>query len=377
VTILGALPVWKGSLPPVQTWPDGAPQAYTVGLMARDSGSARTPAVLSKIRSYVVEVDWADAQPAQGGPISAATISQLSSEAAYASTNGLRIRVRIFAGIKAPEWAKTVGGFTPLPWNVKNQNTGVVGSAGTVGPWWRSDYIALFDDFLTKFAAALAPHVPTICEVTQSGLMTLYAEPLIHQWEYQDPNTIIAAGYTVDLEFAAFKEANQAYADAMCPIGVATSLAVNPFQKFDPSKANHYTPSVDLTLWMIDLFCSQLGRFAVLENNSLVDPIGKRGPRYQTIYEYMVARRARTVPFPVGLSFQTAALPRMQNQLLGSTPYGTAAMAASWKALSVEMPGGWTNPSTASDGSIIPAVTQEQADALNAQFAVNYADLEN
>jgi hypothetical protein len=376
-----AAPPWRGNLTPKKVTPPGSPLGYAVGLMARDSKNARLASVTPLIKSFVPELDWNTAQNTAGGPITASAISYLQGEATFAQTHNFKMRLRIFSGVYAPNFAKSVGGFTPLDWYVPNQNTGVVSSAGTVGPWWRADYQALYIDFLSKLADVLEPLLPYYAEVTQSGLMTLYAEPLVHSWDYQDPAVIVARGYTIDNELAAFAQVNQAHVDIFSSMGLASSLSLNPFNMFDPTPSNgkHWNASDSTTYYMLDEFCNRLGRFAVIANNSLANPIGARGIRYENMYNYMIARRARVTPFPVGMMFQTAAMARMFDNLLGATPLLTAQMAQGWGALSVEMPSGWSidQSKTSSSGvtTTIPGVTQAQADTLNAQLQATYDQL--
>src|SRR4051794_38814793 len=57
------------------------------------------------VRAWVVDVYWADVQPARGGPIVAGAIDR---EVAAARTLGLKLKLRVLAGIHAPAWAKSL-----------------------------------------------------------------------------------------------------------------------------------------------------------------------------------------------------------------------------------------------------------------------------
>src|SRR6059058_1652582 len=92
-----------------------APKAALHGLVDRQGPPAA--ATLSYVQAYVVKVNWADLQPTPLGPIVAGNrIDQAIARVRMPDMAGhVALKLRVFAGIGAPEWAKSIGG-DPLPY---------------------------------------------------------------------------------------------------------------------------------------------------------------------------------------------------------------------------------------------------------------------
>src|ERR1700694_4724379 len=94
-----------------------------------DRSGPPTAEYVSVLGGFVVNVHWSDIQPQPGASIpvgnpideAIATLHQLD------PTGRMGIKVRLFAGIYAPAWAKSLGG-PPIP--IVDP---VTGAAGTVG----------------------------------------------------------------------------------------------------------------------------------------------------------------------------------------------------------------------------------------------------
>lgn len=370
------MPPWQYDPPPPPPPPDG-PRAMCEGLMVRDQTQARQNKWAGTYRSYVVQCYWGPPDPnatayvakcgnmqsAPGDPINPDVVAALAVEDSYAKANGYKIRLRIYNGLQAPDFAKRVNGFAPLSWLAKDFSTNTVRPVGTIGPFWRTDYQTLYDDFLMKLGAAIEP-LTSICEVTISGTMTVFAEIMLKQWAYQDRATIVNAGYTYEQEMAAFQQNLDSHKAAFNSIGVASCIAANPFQHFDPV---HGGQNVDTatTLTMLDAMATTLGRFTVWGNNSIGNN-ARNDPTYTQMYDYMKARRSTTLAFPIGLYFQTETVAKMAGDSPPSDPYNTTLWALDHEALSMEMPSGATT------STLIPTLSVAQCDTLNALFHTKY-----
>src|SRR6266498_3197417 len=78
------------------------------------------------VDGYVVEVAWADLQPLAGAPL--ATNNAIDDAIATAKTRGLKLKLRVTAGIDTPQWAKQLGG-DPIQVQDDYGNTGTLDEA--------------------------------------------------------------------------------------------------------------------------------------------------------------------------------------------------------------------------------------------------------
>jgi hypothetical protein len=88
------------------------------GLLDRDgpSNAAYAPAV----DKFVIKVNWSDLQPVEEpgtGHGAALDTSQIDQALADPEGAGMTVRLRVYGGINAPDWAKRLGGATPIPWH--------------------------------------------------------------------------------------------------------------------------------------------------------------------------------------------------------------------------------------------------------------------
>lgn len=265
---------------------------------------------------WVVNVNWADIQPSQGAPIASpnaidaaiATLHQID------PSGRMGLKVRLFAGIHAPEWAKSLGG-SPIP--IEDPTSG---TPGTIGRFWTDDFGAAYRDLQTKLAA-MYDSAPEIREITISRCTTVYAEPFIR--DASSPLSVaslMSAGFTVDADQNCHREevvAHQVW------IHTRSDLSFNPYQNLGggPVRDEAFTET------MMSFCRSILGGRCVLENNSLRVP-----PLYSDMY---AAMQSDGPP----IAFQTAVLAKVG--VGGIVP--TVQYAISLGAASVELPAGYQN----------------------------------
>jgi|GEM_PF-2988630 len=238
---------------------------------------------LPVVNSYVVQANWADLQPAQGGPITPnnvidQAIAQARTMNAQNRGNSAQppvsLKLRVFAGDDAPDWAKNLDG---APVSVADAN----GSGyKTVGRFWTTNFATAYQDFMTKLAA-LYDGVPEVRDVVISRCTLTTAEPFLRMTSDQTSvNNLIAAGFTT----AADHTCQQQETDVHNTVWQRTtsSTAFTPYQQINPTG----TTKVDET-WtetMINYCRSALGSRCVLESNSIKDPSVARGPSYGPMY---------------------------------------------------------------------------------------------
>ena len=147
------------------------------------------------LAGFVVNVHWSDLQPTSGAAIAPgnAIDKAITEVRALNATEHLHLglKIRIFAGVWAPEWVKSLGGNPVAITNPQN------GQPGTIGRFWTDAFGSAYDQLQTLLAAKY-DQVPEVREVTISRCTTFYDEPFIR--DTTDPATVSAllgAGYTV------------------------------------------------------------------------------------------------------------------------------------------------------------------------------------
>jgi len=295
-----------GSIPPA---PAGL-KAVIHGLIDRNGA----PPAGYPISAWVIQVNWADLQPQQGGPITANNgIDKAIAQVRAMNSNGghMTLKLRVYAGIHSPDWAKQLGG-PPFP------VTDPTAAGGTAPRFWTPQFSQAYAALQTALAK-MYDGVPEIREDVISQCTTVFAEPFRRQ--VPDSGALqawLSAGYTM----AADEACHHAEIDAHNVWQKTTSdLAVNPWL---PVVANQGKAGTDLTFpESVMRYCRQrLGVRCGLENNSL-----KSNPTapYQQLYQAMKA---------IGppMTFQTS-----QTATVGDVPTAVA-LGANLGAASIELP---------------------------------------
>jgi hypothetical protein len=286
------------------------------GLLDRDG--VPPPTYLGSLAGYVVNVHWSQLQPASGAALAAdnpidQAITQVRALNAADHTH-LGLKVRIFTGVWAPDWAKSLGG---APVTVVNPQGG---QTGTVGRFWTDAFGQAYDRLETLLAAEY-DQVAEVREVTIARCTTFFDEPFIR--DASDPSTVSAlidAGYSIGADDTCQRQEIDA---ATVWKHTHSDLSVNPYQAINQDG----TVSTDLAFTDLMMsYCRQvLGPACVLENNSLRVP---PQPNYEAMYEQMLS-------LGQPIAFQTATEQRVGN-LQQALQY-----AVTLGANSVELPGGY------------------------------------
>jgi hypothetical protein len=285
-----------------------------LGLLGRDGPPPE--GIESFVRSYSLRVNWKDLQPVENGPLSTGALDALLADAASRSA---RVRLRVFAGASAPDWAKRLGGDPVVMIDPFD------GKQGEIGRFWTPAFGAAYEDLQAALAARYDGD-PTVAEVIISRCTVFYPEPFLRQTSVlANRSALLAAGYTVEADHMCHREEIDAH-----QVWTATrsGLAFNPYQELSTDG----TVTVDdaFTVDMMRHCRERLGSRCILENNSIRTPIAALDPNpaephYQLMYEAMTE-------FGPPLSFQTAVEAR-----IGDCSQ-TLAWAIERHAASVELP---------------------------------------
>jgi hypothetical protein len=273
--------------------------------------------VQKAVQAFVVKCNWSDLQPVpdglitQGNAIDAALARVRDPKS---PVHGLALKLRVFSGVQAPDWAKHVGG---APINYVS-TPGQTAQKGTLGRFWTAPYIAAYAELQSRLAA-LYDSAPEIREITLSAPCTFFDEPMVRNPVPANTQALKLAGYTTEADQAAFQDAIQAHTAWTT---TTTDIDYSPFPIVGTGNDD-----MAFTIDMIDHARAILGERAGLQNNALsTDKLSN--PQFTELYQAMHAAGGTVV-------FQTAA-----KQRLGD-PLQVLDAALTYGAHSVELPQGY------------------------------------
>jgi len=284
-----------------------------VGLLDRQG----EPKAGYELSGWVVKSSWADLQPAAGGPIAEQNV--IDGAIVRARELGMVLKLRVYAGDQAPEWAKQLGG-PPL-----TLVDPADGGTSTIGRFWTEPFGRAYADFQALLAARY-DGVAEIRETVISRCTTVFAEPFIRQTGAgENLTTFGAAGLNDKTDQRCFEEQVDAH-DVWKR--TRSDLAVSPYQSVQAKAAardeGRAQRGGDLAIpEQVMRYCRErLGPRCVLENNSLRIELRAQ---YEQLYEVM-----RGLGRP--LAFQTATGDKVGDLA------ATISRAADLGAASVELP---------------------------------------
>jgi len=238
------------------------------------------------IDAFVVTATWAQLQPTPGAPLTADNpIDQaLAAVRAPGGPSNMKLKLRVMAGINAPDWAKRLGG-NPVSMLYGNKTV-------TVGRFWTAPFGQAYQDLQSKLAARYDGE-PEILQTEMSRCTTVFTESYWRQWQ-KDANrsSFLAAGYTTEADDQCHTE--EIWTHTVWP-RTRSGLAFAPFWRLMPDGSTRYDEPYTETMMR---YCrTVLGAQCVLENYSL------RWPLLSGPYDQMHATMKALGP---PLAFQTA-----------------------------------------------------------------------
>ena len=300
--------------------PEAGLKPQLAGVLDRQ-GMPRTR-FLDQLDGFVLSVRWADLQPEPFGPLVADNAIDQAIAAVRAGPSHFRLKLRVNAGVHAPEALKEqTGGGVQIGYEGPNSFEEL---EGTVPRFWTELHREAYADLQRRLAAAY-DDVPEIQQVVITQCMTFYAEPMLRQAGMPDSTrALLAAGYTAEADEDCHRSAIDAH---HAWVHTRSSMAFNPYQVVVAGKGAQTDTA--LSIEMMEHCRSVLGERCVLENYSLAWPLREGGAgNYDAIYEAL----ERLGP---PLSFQTAAASRIGDW------EGALAWAAEVGAASVELNRGY------------------------------------
>jgi len=272
----------------------------------------------------VIKENWQDLQPTRHGDLD---FSRIDAALDHAEAGGLSVRLRVYGGIHAPEWAKHLGDdASPIVW----KSGGV--PVGTIGHFWDPAYGAAYRKLQRKLAERYDDH-PRLLDVVISRCTTEFAEPYIRQGGDIADNgqRLKDTSYSAEADEQCHRDEIDAHLEWT---RTRAYLAFNPYQRIDTGTWT-VSPDPGFTERMIDYCRERLGERCVLGNNSL-DP--DRPAAYRRMYAY-IAAKGRPI------SFQTATAAKICQDRDPCPPElwnATLDMALGYGANAVELPAGGT-----------------------------------
>jgi hypothetical protein len=267
------------------------------------------------VTAFVVNVTWAQLQLSPDGPIAANNPIDQAITAARDIGPNMGVKIRLLAGVDAPNWVKQLDGGPVSVFSTQDQ------TGGTIGRFWTADFGRAYGDLWDKLAAEYDA-VPQIREITVARCMTVFDETFIR--DTSDPasaQNLLDAGFTTAADQTCIQ---QEIADGSAWKHTRIGVAFNPYQEVLPGGVAKTDEA--FTESMMSYCRATLGAQCVLENNSIRWP--PMGGAYTNMYAAM-----QTLGAPI--SFQTATGARVGDLAQ------TMAWAVSVGADAVELPQGY------------------------------------
>ncbi len=170
----------------------------------------------------------------------------------------LAVKLRLWGGFTAPQWAKTLGGTTPVTFASAT-------ASGTTGRWWTSAYRAAWSTFQHRLAGRFDAD-PLIRTVAVSSCATLTDEPFVFSPDAALHTELFADGWT---SAAQQKCLEGAFADYSGWKHTPIEYTFNPYVAYAPG-----TDAADPSFtYRVMARCADLrrtdGRSCILSNHAL------------------------------------------------------------------------------------------------------------
>jgi hypothetical protein len=297
------------------TAPSGPLKPVLQGLLDRD-GQPPLGYIPTALRGWVVKAYWKDLQKTQGGPIT--ENNAIDQAIAAARKLGVGLKLRVYTGIYAPDWAKSLGGGPVSVVDPQDKEQ------GTIGRFWTEDFGKAYADLEQKLAAKYDT-VPEVREVVVSRCTTFFAEPFIRdKGDKGSVANMLGAGFSFDVDQTCHREEIDAHKVWLL---THTDVDFSPYQDIEKKGVNSVNEG--FTESIMEYCRTNLGARCVLENNSIRTPVQAN---YAAMYD-----RIKAMGPPI--SFQTAN-PNKIGDLLS-----TLMWAAQEGANSVELPSSYQQSS--------------------------------
>jgi hypothetical protein len=257
----------------------------------------------------VINATWSALQPLQAGALDFTAIdSALALVRTYNAANPsapLGVKLRVYGGTNAPDWAKAIGG----PINIVRNMAGCPNPPCnlTIGAYWTTGYIAAWRAFQTLLAARYDTE-PLIHQVAVTSCASQTDEPFVSTSDTGSRANLMDAGLTDTAQQACLTGAIDDY-------GAWTNTLIDyTFNVYVKVGGGGTVPAFTTTV--MDLCRSTLGPRCVLDNHALSYP---PNPSDALVYSNM---QSATVKGPI--NFQTQAPNGFACEWTGTIAQGVA-----------------------------------------------------
>lgn len=176
----------------------------------------------------VVNETWAQLEPGRGHFNLRSLRQSLAAVQAYNRAHHghhLAIKLRLWGGFTAPNWAKTLGGKPPVTFSTAT-------ASGTTGRWWTPIYRAAWSRFQHVLASGFDSN-PLIRSVAVSSCATLTAEPFVFSPNLALHTELFADGWSSAAQQHCLRGAFSDYSGWK---HTSIDYTFNPFVSYTPGK---------------------------------------------------------------------------------------------------------------------------------------------
>ena len=287
------------------------------GLLTRGVPSSTEAPYLG---GFAVVENWSDLEPTRG----TFNFSYIDGRTATAQKYGMGVRLRVIAGVNAPDWAKSIDG-APMPAYDHQRKVET-----TIGRFWTTDYQTAWQELQRALAARYDAN-PIVREINVSGTGVISAEVMLLMANDKVPSTgqtngsyWLANGYTEAARQAALT--NDINFMAVIWAHTRVDLGLDAMQTLDPTGKTSASTTTALSMW--DTARAAHPNLNAFNTGFGVPVINGTSPQLTVIYNQVLAEKApfdvQTLNLTQGLGDPTIVLP----------------WAASHGMLSMELPGG-------------------------------------
>jgi hypothetical protein len=228
----------------------------------------------------VINTTWALLQPSQTGALDFSTLDDaLAQVRAYNAANPsapLTVKLRVYHGSNAPDWAKAIDGgpvtIQRNPQGCPAPDGGVGNCPMTVGKFWTSDYISAWRALQAQLAARYdgEPLIHAVA-VTSCGSQT--DEPFVPTVDPLSRDALSAAGYTDGAQMACLSGAATDYAAWKYTLVDYTFNTFGSEQALDAGPRITEDAGAGFTVGVMAACRTALGSRCVLDNHALTNPL--------------------------------------------------------------------------------------------------------
>jgi hypothetical protein len=223
----------------------------------------------------VLVASWQQLQPVKNGPLQSRVIdnflAQIRVYNSHHPDKPLGVKLRIWGGFMAPDWAKSIGG-API---AATHN----GKARTVGRFWSPPYRAAWRQLMTALAQKYDSE-PLIREVAVTSCMSFTAEPFFVPTQGADGAGVLQALNAAQFSDGAYRFClSNAVADYAAWQQTRIVLAVNRYRYKQGGSGDP-----GFTLKVMQACRAAIGVRCVFDNHDLNSPLG---PSIAPIYGFI------------------------------------------------------------------------------------------